>query len=136
MAVFLDRRNNPSSNTNMLWSLTNCSVKSNESKTPKIKTKNAIPLLKESSATLTEEITQLKLSVSIQRDTVDTHKAKVAKQAKLIKERSNNEDADLTISIEELQETLQILKGEFVSLDEAYKADMTRLNVFTNRKSL
>jgi hypothetical protein len=43
---------------------------------------------------------------------VDTHKAKVAKQAKLIKELSGDEDADLTISIEELQGTLQILKGE------------------------
>ena len=84
---------------------------------------------------MTEEITQLGLSVSIQRDTVDTHKAKVANQAKLIKESSNDEDEDLTISIEELQGTLQILKGEFVSLDEVYKADMTKLDVLTNRLS-
>jgi hypothetical protein len=93
------------------------------------------PDLKESSDTLTEEIIQLRLRVSIQRDTVDTHKAKVAKQAKIIKKLSNDEDTDVTISIEELQGTLQILKGGYVSLDKACKADMTRLDVLTNRFS-
>jgi hypothetical protein len=53
--------------------------------------KNAFPLLKESTAILAEEITQLKLSASIQRDTVDTHKAKVTKQTQLIKDSSNDE---------------------------------------------
>jgi hypothetical protein len=66
---------------------------------------------------LTEEITQLKLSVSIQRDTVDIHKDKVLKQAQLSKDSSNDEDADLTTPVEELQETLHILKGEYVTLD-------------------
>ena len=42
--------------------------------------KNVFPLLKESTAILTEEITQLKLNVSIQRDTLDIHKARIAKQ--------------------------------------------------------
>jgi hypothetical protein len=41
--------------------------------------KNALPILRESTDLLTEEISQLKLSVSIQRDTVDIHKAKVLK---------------------------------------------------------
>jgi hypothetical protein len=62
----------------------------------------------------------LKLSVSIQRDTADTHKAKVVKQAQLIKDSSNDEDADLTTPVEELQEKLQIHKGEYVTLDTAY----------------
>jgi hypothetical protein len=62
--------------------------------------KKAIPLLKESTATLAEDITQLKLSVSTQRETVDIHEAKVTKQAQLIKDSSNDEDADLTTPVE------------------------------------
>ena len=95
--------------------------------------KNALPILRESTDLLTEEISQLKLSVSIQRDTVDIHKAKVLKQAQLIKDSSNDEDTDLTTPVEELQETLHILKGEYVTLDTAYKQDLTKLDVLTNR---
>ena len=68
---------------------------------------------------MAEDITQLKLSVSTQRETVDIHEAKVTKQAQLIKDSSNDEDADLTTQVEELQGTLQILKGEYVTLDTA-----------------
>jgi hypothetical protein len=66
-----------------------------------------------------EEITQLKLSVLTQRDTVDIHKAKVTKQAQLIKDDSfNNEDADLTTQVEELQETLQTVRHSRQSLQK------------------
>jgi hypothetical protein len=67
---------------------------------------------------------------------VDIHEAKVTKQAQLIKDSSNNEDADLTTQVEELQETLQTLKRENVTLDTAYKNDVTRLDVLTTRHSI
>jgi hypothetical protein len=41
----------------------------------------------------------------------------------------------LTTPVEELQETLHILKGEYVTLDTAYKQDLTKLDVLTNRLS-
>jgi hypothetical protein len=66
---------------------------------------------------------------------VDTQKAKVAKQAQLIKDSSNDEDADLFTPVEELHDTLQILKGEHVTLDAAYKQDLTKLDVLINRLS-
>jgi hypothetical protein len=52
---------------------------------------------------------------------VDIHRAKVLRQVKLIKDSSNGEDADLTLPVEELQETPSILKGEYATLDTAYK---------------
>ena len=57
--------------------------------------KDAISKLHASTITLVEEMTQLRLYVSTQKDVVDTHKAKVAKQARLIKESVATEDADL-----------------------------------------
>jgi hypothetical protein len=67
---------------------------------------------------------------------VDIHKAKITKQAQLIKDSSNDEDADLNTPIDELQETLRILKGEYVTLDTAYKQDLTKLDVLTTRLSI
>jgi hypothetical protein len=57
--------------------------------------KDAISQLRTSTITVVEEMTQLRLHVSTQKDVVDTHKAKVTKQAKLVKDFHEKEDADL-----------------------------------------
>ena len=67
---------------------------------------------------------------------MDIHKAKVTKQAQLIKDSSNNVDADLTTQVEELQEILQKLKEEYVTLDKAYKTDVTKLDILITRHSI
>ena len=41
----------------------------------------------------------------------------------------------MTTLVEELQETLYILKGEYATLDTAYKQDVSRLEVLINRLS-
>ena len=70
---------------------------------------NAIPLLHISTISVANEITQLKLSVSTLKDTVDIHKAKVTKHEKPIRDSSNTEDTVLTTQVEELQEGLTTL---------------------------
>ena len=67
---------------------------------------------------------------------MDIHRAKVLRQVKLIKDSSNDEDADLSTSVEELQDTLSILKGEYATLEAAYKQDLTKLDVLSNRLSI
>jgi hypothetical protein len=62
---------------------------------------------------------------------VDIHKAKVTKEAHNSSRIRHKEDADLTTQIEELQATLQTLKGEYAILDKAYKNDLTRLYILT-----
>jgi hypothetical protein len=42
----------------------------------------------------------------------------------------------LNTPIDELQETLRILKGEYVTLDTAYKQNLTKLDVLTTRLSI
>ena len=54
-------------------------------------------------------MTQLRLHVSTQKDVVDTHKAKIAKQARLVKNFDEKEDADLSTEAEELQDKLTSL---------------------------
>jgi hypothetical protein len=60
--------------------------------------KDAISQLRSSTITVVEEMTQLRLHVSTQKDVVDTHKAKVTKQARLVKDFHMKEDADLDTS--------------------------------------
>ena len=98
--------------------------------------KDAFPILKESAKQLTIEIAQLKFSVSTQRDTVDIHRAKILKQVNLIKDSSNDEDADLNAPVEELQGTLSTLQEEYATLESTYKQDLTKLDVFSNRLSI
>jgi hypothetical protein len=61
--------------------------------------------------------------------------AEILKQTKLIKDSSTDEDADHTTPVEELQETLLTLKGEYATLDTAHKQDLTKLDVLSNRIS-
>ena len=63
-------------------------------------------------------MTQLRFHVSTQKDAVDTHKAKVTKQAKLVKDFHQKEDADLGTEAEELQEKLTSLQAEYTSLEK------------------
>jgi hypothetical protein len=64
--------------------------------------KDAISQLRASIITVVEEMTQLRFHVSTQKDAVDTHKAKVTKRAKLVKDFHQKEDADLGTEAEEL----------------------------------
>jgi hypothetical protein len=61
------------------------------------------------------EIFQLKITVSTQKDAVDIHKAKVNKQDKLVREASNSEDADLTTQVDDLKAELTKLQNSRVN---------------------
>ena len=71
----------------------------------------AIPLLNASKTSLENEISQLKITISSQKDAMDIHKSKVKKQGKLLNEASHSEDADLTTQVDNL-------KVEFTKLQE------------------
>ena len=64
---------------------------------------------------------------------MDIHRAKVLKQVKLIKDSSNDEDSNLSTSVEELQVTLFTLKGEYATLEAAQQRvhdPLQYMNVF------
>ena len=95
--------------------------------------KDAISKLHASTITLVEEMTQLRLYVSTQKDVVDTHKAKVAKQARLIKDSVAKEDADLSTEVEELRTKLASLQAEYASLEKEHSTAVTKLGVLSTR---
>ena len=99
----------------------------------RVSLKDAISKLHTSTITLVDEMTQLRIHVSTQKDIVDTHKAKVAKQARLIKESVAKEDADLSTEVEELRTTLASLQAEYASLEKEHSTAVTKLGVLSTR---
>ena len=95
--------------------------------------KDAISRLHSSTITLVEEMTQLRLHVSTQKDFVDNHKAKIAKQARLIKDFVEKEDADLSSEVEELRTKLTSLQAEYSSLEKEHSTAVRKLGILSTR---
>ena len=101
----------------------------------RVSLKNIIPRLNSSKASLQHEISQLQITISSQKDSVDTHKAKVKKQGKLLREASSGEDADLTTQVADLRVEFDKLQAEHATLDQDYQIEVQKLEVLTTNSA-
>ena len=102
----------------------------------RVSLKNIIPRLNSSKASLQHEISQLQITISSQKDSVDTHKAKVKKQGKLLREASSSEDADLTTQVDDLKVEFDRFQEELATLQQDYQIEVQKLEALSTNSAV